>query len=78
MSVGDKVRVDVGSAVETRKIVKMGTGAGARTTLWQPVPEGPVITIPAGSTNVPVSSTSGFVVGEEIRPGLWRHLPHRC
>jgi hypothetical protein len=38
------------------------------TPLWQPLPDGPV-TIPAGSTNVPVTSTSGFKVGQEIAIG---------
>jgi len=33
---------------------------GSPTTLWQPLPEGPVITIPVGSTSVPVTSTAGF------------------
>ena len=28
-----------------------------------PLPEGPVITIPAGSNNIPVTSTEGFTVG---------------
>ena len=34
-----------------------GTAASASTPLWQPLPDGPIITIPAGSTNVPVTST---------------------
>ncbi len=75
MSVGDTVTIDTGSAAETRKIAKLGTAAGSPTTLWQPVPEGPVITIPVGSTNVPVSSTSGFVVGEKIALGYGATYP---
>jgi hypothetical protein len=63
MSVGDTIGIDTGSAVETRKIASIGTPASNSTTLWQPLPEGPVITIPAGSTNVPVTSVAGFVVG---------------
>jgi len=39
------------------------------TPLWQPLPDGPVITIPAGSTNVPVTSTSGFKAGQEMTIG---------
>jgi Alpha-L-arabinofuranosidase B, catalytic/Concanavalin A-like lectin/glucanases superfamily/NPCBM-associated, NEW3 domain of alpha-galactosidase/Lamin Tail Domain len=39
------------------------------TPLWQPLPDGPVITIPAGSTNVPVTSTSGFTVGQKMAIG---------
>jgi hypothetical protein len=39
------------------------------TPLWQPVPDGP-ITIPAGSTNVPVTNTSGFAVGQKMAIGF--------
>jgi hypothetical protein len=39
------------------------------TPLWQPLPDGPVITVPPGSTNVPVTSTSGFTVGQKIGLG---------
>src|SRR5262249_22100628 len=70
MSAGDTVEIDTGSAVEKRKIESVGTAAGTATTLWQPLPDGPVITIPAGSTNVPVTSTSGFTVGQKIGLGF--------
>ena len=75
MTVGDTIGIETGSSVETRKIAKIGTVANSSTTLWQPVPEGPVITIPAGSTNVPVTSTSGFVVGEKIALGYGATYP---
>jgi hypothetical protein len=39
------------------------------TPLWQPLPDGPVITVPAGSTNVPVTSTSGFTAGQKMTIG---------
>jgi hypothetical protein len=39
------------------------------TPLWQPLPDGPVITVPAGSTNVPVTSTSGFMAGQQLAIG---------
>jgi hypothetical protein len=39
------------------------------TPLWQPLPDGPIITIPAGSTNVPVTSTSGFTIGQKLAIG---------
>ena len=42
---------------------------GSPTTIWQPLPEGPVITIPVGSSSVPVASTSGFVVGQKMAIG---------
>ncbi len=45
-------------------------GAGnVSTPLWQPLPDGPVLTVPAGSTNVPVTSTSGFTVGQKMALG---------
>ena len=69
MSTGDTISIDTGSSLETRKIVSVGTAAGSSTTLWQPLPEGPVMTIPAGSTNVPVTSIAGFVTGEKIALG---------
>jgi non-reducing end alpha-L-arabinofuranosidase len=53
MNVGDMVEIDTGSGVETRKITSVGTASGNSTTLWQPLPDGPVITIPSGSTSVP-------------------------
>ncbi len=75
MSVGDTIEIGSGSSVETRKIATLGSPAGTPTTLWQPVPEGPVITIPAGSTNVPVTSTAGFAVGEKIAIGYGATYP---
>jgi len=75
MSVGDTISIGTGSSVETRKIASLGTAASNHTTLWQPLPEGPVITIPAGSTNVPVESVSGFVVGQKIALGYGTTYP---
>jgi hypothetical protein len=69
MAASHKIDIDTGSSVETRTIVSVGTAATANTTLWQPLPDGPVVTIPAGSTNVPVTSTSGFTVGQKIGLG---------
>jgi non-reducing end alpha-L-arabinofuranosidase len=69
MSAGDTISIGTGSSRETRKIASIGTAASNHTTLWQPLPDGPVITIPAGSTNAPVASVSGFVVGEKIALG---------
>jgi hypothetical protein len=71
MTVGDTIDIDG----EPRKIVSIGTAAANSTTLWQPLPEGPVITIPAGSTSVPVSSVSGFVAGEKIALGYGATYP---
>jgi hypothetical protein len=69
MSAGDTVEVDTGAGVETRKIASIGTAAANNTTLWQPLPDGPVMTIPAGSTNVPVTSVAGFEVGQKVGIG---------
>jgi len=75
MKVGDTVDIDTGAGVETRKIASLGTAAGNSTPLWQPLPDGPVITIPAGSTNVPVTSAAGFVVGEKLAIGYGATYP---
>jgi hypothetical protein len=75
ISVGDTIEIDTGSSVETRKIASIATAAGNTTTLWQPLPDGPVITIPAGATSVPVTSVAGFVVGEKIGIGYGATYP---
>jgi hypothetical protein len=84
MNAGDAITIDTSSNVETRKIASIGTAAGNSTTLWQPLPEGPVITIPAGSTNVPFTAPgggrggneqTGFVVGEKIAIGYGATYP---
>jgi hypothetical protein len=75
MSVGNIITIGTGSSMETRKIASLGTAATNHTTMWQPLPEGPVITIPAGSTNVPVESASGFVVGQKIGLGYGSTYP---
>ncbi len=74
MSAGDTITVDTGSAVETRKIAAVGTPAAVHTTLWQPLPDGP-ITIAAGATNVPVASVAGFSVGEKLALGYGATYP---
>jgi hypothetical protein len=49
-------------------------GVGNVTTpLWQPLPDGP-LTVRAGSTNVPVTNTSGFKVGQKMTIGYGRGL----
>lgn len=83
MSVGDTVEIDTGTGVETRKIASLGTAAGNNTMLWQPLPEGPVITIPVGSTNVPYTGAGGFgnptgfafAVGQKIGIGYGATFP---
>jgi hypothetical protein len=75
LAVGDPIEIDTGAERETRKIASIGTAAGNSTTLWQPLPDGMVITIPAGSTNVPVTSVAGFAVGEKIALGYGASYP---
>jgi non-reducing end alpha-L-arabinofuranosidase len=75
MSVGDPVTIGTGSDAETRKIANIGTAASKHKTLWQPLPDGPVITLPVGSTNVPVSSVSGFIVGQKMAIGYRATYP---
>ncbi len=50
-------------------------GSAGLTTLWQPLPEGPVITIPVGSTNIPVTSVAGFKVGQKMAIGYGAKYP---
>src|SRR4029434_8573136 len=66
---------DTGSNVETRKIQGIGSAASNATTVWQPLPEGPVITIPARSTHVPVTIAADFVVGQKIGIGYGATYP---
>jgi hypothetical protein len=72
---GDTITVGNGSDAETRTVANVDTAATNHTTLWQPLPEGPVITIPPGSTNVPVMSVAGFKVGEKIALGYGATYP---
>jgi hypothetical protein len=75
MSEGDTIRIGTGSSEETRKVARLGTAATDHTTVWQPLPDGPVITIPSGSTNVPVTNAAGFKVGEKIAIGYGATFP---
>jgi non-reducing end alpha-L-arabinofuranosidase len=69
MNAGDTISIDTGAGAETHKIVSVGTPAGNHTTLWQPLPDGPIMTMPVGSTAIPVTSTAGFEPGEKIAIG---------
>ncbi|WP_083685811.1 arabinofuranosidase catalytic domain-containing protein [Massilia putida] len=72
---GDTIVVGSGPDGETRKVVRVGTAAGQATPLWQPLPDGPIITIPAGSTSVPVTTTEGFAVGDTLALGYGTTYP---
>ena len=78
MKAGDTVSFGSGSNAETRMIESSGTAAGSHTTLWQPLPDGPVITLPVGSTNVPVTSVDGFAVGQKIALGYGAGYPTKA
>jgi hypothetical protein len=54
-------------------IISGTASANPSTPLWQPLPDGP-ITVPAGSTNLPVTSTAPFTVGQKIAIGFGRDL----
>jgi hypothetical protein len=89
MSVGDVIEIGSGSTVETRKIASISTTPepavapspfggrrpGETTTVWQPLPDGPVITIPSGSKNIPVTSVDGFKVGQKMAIGYGATYP---
>jgi hypothetical protein len=51
---------------ESRTVVRVGTAAAPATTVFVPVSTGPWIAIPTGSTVLPVTSTTGFAVGEKV------------
>ena len=75
IKVGDTIGIDAGSDLESRKVTGVGTATSNHTTVWQPVPDGPVITVPKGSTNVPVTSVSGFAVGQKMAIGYGATYP---
>ncbi len=82
MKVGDTIEIDTGAGMETRKIARVGTPAANSTTLWQPLPDGMVITSPAGSTNIHVTGSgrgggdlNGFEVGQKIGIGYGASYP---
>ncbi|MFB3778172.1 MAG: arabinofuranosidase catalytic domain-containing protein [Bryobacteraceae bacterium] len=57
-------KIDIGG--EARTVVSVGTAAAAMTTVFIPVSAGPWLTVPAGATNLPVTSAAGFEVGQKI------------
>jgi hypothetical protein len=59
---GQQISVDG----ETYAIASVGTAAAAMTTVFVPVSTGPWLAIPAGSTNVPMTSAAGIEVGQKI------------
>jgi len=51
---------------ESRMITQVGTAATAPTTIFIPVSTGPWLTVPAGSTSLPVANAQGFAVGQKM------------
>ncbi|MBY8870247.1 lamin tail domain-containing protein [Micromonospora sp. PLK6-60] len=62
---GQQIDIGAGAGRETRTVVGVGSAATAATTLFVPVTHGS-ITVPAGSTNIPVTNAAGFAVGQRI------------
>jgi hypothetical protein len=60
--VGQKIDING----ETRTIENVGTAATAMTTVFVPVSTELWLTIPTGSTNLPVTNATGFEVGQQI------------
>lgn len=89
MSAGDVIEIGEGTNLERRTITAVGTASGTEvqpgaargpepgspTTLWQPLPDGPVITIPKGSKNIPVTSVEGFKPGQKMAIGYGATYP---
>ncbi len=59
---GQEINIDG----EKKRIKSVGSAASPMTTVFVPVSTGPWITIPAGSTNLPVTSMAGFEAGQKI------------
>jgi non-reducing end alpha-L-arabinofuranosidase len=59
---GQQINIDG----ETHKIASIGNAASPMNTLFIPVSTGPWLSFPAGSTNLPVTNTTGFTVGQKI------------
>lgn len=51
---------------DSYKIVKAGKAASAPTSIFIPVSTGPWLEIPAGSTNIPLTSVAGIAVGDKL------------
>jgi len=84
MSVGDTITIGSGAGAETRKIATLGTPASPSMPLWQPLPDGPVMTVPPGSARIPFTAPgggrggnlpTGFVAGEKVAVGYGATYP---
>ena len=59
---GQKINIEG----ESHAILTVGTAASSMSTIFVSVSTGPWLTIPAGSTNLPVTAPEGFEVGQKI------------
>ncbi|WP_340110966.1 arabinofuranosidase catalytic domain-containing protein [Maribellus mangrovi] len=90
MNAGDEITIGSGTSAETHKIAEVTVptepednspfarfrrGTPGLTTIWQPLPEGPVITFPAGSNSISVASVDGFEVGQKMAIGYGATYP---
>lgn len=48
---------------------------GTPTTIWQPLPEGPVVSVPKGSKSISVESVDNFQVGQKMAIGYGSTFP---
>jgi hypothetical protein len=62
LAIGETIDIDG----EKRTVVGIGRAAHAMTTIFIPVSTGPWLTIPVGSTNLPVADIAGFEAGQRI------------
>lgn len=62
LEIGQQISIDG----ETCTIANVGTPASPMTTMFIPVSTGPWLTVPSGSTNLPVTNAAGFTVGQKI------------
>ena len=62
LKTGDQIDV----AGEKVAIAKIGTAASPMTTIFVPVSTGPWLTFPVGTTKLPVTNATGFMVGDKI------------
>lgn len=74
-TVASVVKHEPAQAAGGRNYGRVMNALGTPTTLWQPLPDGPVITIPPGSTSVPVDNVIGFKEGAKIAIGYGAKYP---
>jgi beta-galactosidase GanA len=63
-AVGGTLNIDTGTSAESATITTVGTAAAAPTTLFTPTTG--ALTASAGATSIPVTSTTGFTVGQPV------------